>query len=178
MTKFVVNKANLNDISKDVIEIVIKKNADYGDAWQRFGPFTPLIRLNDKLLRVETLSSGQRAMVVDEDLTQTIVDIIGYSFLLLGYFRVNGKLPENEVQPTLFPEDKLEMLKEIVDLDEIDAGMTCPNCGQSDILRHEPRYGPMNTSAVNDRIIVACNCPSCHISWNYTYRLDVSLLSK
>jgi len=81
--KVIVTKDALMKIAEEVIDLVIRKNADYGDAWQRFGVFTPLIRLNDKLLRVQTLSSGQTSLVPEEGIKDTIKDIFGYALLLL-----------------------------------------------------------------------------------------------
>lgn len=66
-----------------IIDMVMNKNHDYGDAWQRYGIFTPLIRLNDKLLRVENLSDGKPALVAEEYIGDTLRDIIGYCSLAL-----------------------------------------------------------------------------------------------
>jgi hypothetical protein len=75
-------KAELDTICNAIIKTVVKKNADYGDAWQRYGMFTGLIRENDKLLRVETLADGRQALVADEKVGDTLVDIVGYGLLL------------------------------------------------------------------------------------------------
>ena len=69
--------------TNEIVELLLAKNADYGDAWQRFDIFTPLIRLNDKLLRVHTLSDGRTALVADETVADTLVDIVGYGLLAL-----------------------------------------------------------------------------------------------
>lgn len=78
-----VNKDALMGIVEPIIDTIIKKNADYGDAWQKYGIFTPLIRLNDKLLRVKTLSGGQKAMVFGESIKDTLLDIVAYGLLAL-----------------------------------------------------------------------------------------------
>lgn len=80
-----VTKEALTTIATQVIDLVLKKNVDYKDAWQSQGMFTSLIRLKDKLLRVENLSDGRSALVADEDIEQTLIDIIGYG--LLGVLR-------------------------------------------------------------------------------------------
>lgn len=78
-----VTKEELLKIAESIIDTIIKKNADYGDAWQRYGIFTPLIRLNDKLLRVQTLSDGRKALVAGETIKDTILDIVAYGLLAL-----------------------------------------------------------------------------------------------
>lgn len=83
INEFLSNKEELQRLSVEVVEMLISKNHDYGDAWQRYGIFTPLIRMNDKLLRVKTLSGGERAMVADEKIVDTLKDIFGYSWLAL-----------------------------------------------------------------------------------------------
>lgn len=70
-------------IFEAIVDLVILKNHDYGDAWQRYGIYTPLIRINDKILRIATLSSGQQALVADEKIEDTLKDIIGYALLAL-----------------------------------------------------------------------------------------------
>ncbi|MFA5037635.1 MAG: nucleotide modification associated domain-containing protein [Candidatus Izemoplasmatales bacterium] len=87
--KEVVGEAVLSFITKtrpetdEIVKLLLAKNADYGDAWQRFDIFTPLVRLNDKLLRVKTLSDGRTALVPGEKITDTLVDIVGYGLLAL-----------------------------------------------------------------------------------------------
>ena len=78
------------DIAEEISKLVADKNHDYGDAWQRYGIFTPLIRINDKILRVKTLSSGEQALVADEKIEDTLRDIIGYAALALLWLKENG----------------------------------------------------------------------------------------
>jgi len=79
--------------------MVYGKNQDYGDAWQRYGIFTPLIRINDKILRVETLSDGRVALVANEGIGDTLEDIIGYATLALmwlGNNNITAMLPKRD----------------------------------------------------------------------------------
>ncbi len=78
-----VTLENLKDTVLPILQTIVRKNHDYGDAWQRFSIFTPLVRLNDKLLRVKTLSDGVKALVVDESIKDTLVDIVAYGILAL-----------------------------------------------------------------------------------------------
>jgi hypothetical protein len=119
----VVTSEALQKISTSVIELVIRKNHDYGGAWSRYGIFTPLIRINDKILRVKTLSSGEQALVADEKIEDTLKDIIGYALLALLYLEKNPIMDEVEkslTQLPLFPEQKLELISNMVDEDDVD----------------------------------------------------------
>lgn len=78
-----VKLPKLIDMVEDISDMVVSKNHDYGDAWQEYGIFTPLIRINDKILRVKTLSTGEHALVADEKIEDTLRDIIGYAALAL-----------------------------------------------------------------------------------------------
>lgn len=112
-----VARCNFDKTMKSIIDVVVKKNSDYGDAWQRYGIFTPLIRINDKILRVKTLSDGRTALVAEENIKDTLIDIIGYCLLALEYIRVNNRNSIDTEQLDLFPEDKLGMISTIVDED-------------------------------------------------------------
>lgn len=70
---------------QEITALILRKNQDYADAWQRYGIFTPLVRLNDKLLRVANLSDGKPMLVAEEGLEETLRDIAGYAFLALLY---------------------------------------------------------------------------------------------
>ena len=83
MAKKAVSIDELNKTVESIVDTVLIKNHDYGDAWQRYGIFTPLIRINDKTLRLATLASGEQALVADEKVQDTLRDIIGYCLLAL-----------------------------------------------------------------------------------------------
>lgn len=90
VAKKAVNLDKLNKLINEIIELLLAKNHDYSDAWQRYGIFTPLIRINDKTLRVKTLSGGQQALVADEKIDDTLRDIIGYALLALLWLDRNN----------------------------------------------------------------------------------------
>jgi len=85
-----VTRNKLIMIAADVVDIVLRKNEDYQDAWQRQGIQGTLARIADKLCRVEVLADGREALVAEEKLEQTLLDNIGYSFLALLWLREKG----------------------------------------------------------------------------------------
>lgn len=99
--------------TEEIIKLLLAKNADYGDAWQRFGIFTPLIRINDKILRVQTLSDGRQALVADESIVQTLVDTVGYGLLALLKIKQDADIDKEIVSEEV-------ILQSLPDVDESD----------------------------------------------------------
>lgn len=83
-----VTRESLEKEASDIVDLLLAKNADYGDAWQKHGLAGVLIRISDKSLRLENLN-GREAVVVDEAVEDTLRDIAGYA--LLGLLRGRGK---------------------------------------------------------------------------------------
>lgn len=88
--KVKVTENVLNEVCQEVIQIVLSKNNDYGDAWQKQGIAGVMVRLSDKLCRVESLSDGREVLIADEKLQDTLIDAIGYSILGLLYLNNDG----------------------------------------------------------------------------------------
>lgn len=78
-----VTRDNLEQAANSVIDLVLAKNADYGDAWRKFGVAGVMVRINDKGMRLETLSDGRKALVLDEAIMDTVKDICGYTLLAI-----------------------------------------------------------------------------------------------
>lgn len=80
-----VTQERLNAVARQVVGLVMGKNADYGDAWQALGEVGAAARFVDKLFRIEHLSNGREALVIDEGLFDTLRDMVGYGLLILLY---------------------------------------------------------------------------------------------
>lgn len=62
------------------------KNHDYGDSFSKLRKKFPdaiLVRLNDKLSRLEVLMSGENAKVKDESINDTLLDLANYAIMEL-----------------------------------------------------------------------------------------------
>lgn len=62
------------------------KNSDYGDSFAKVRnkyPYAILIRLHDKLNRLETLMTGTKQKVSDESIDDTLLDLANYCLLEL-----------------------------------------------------------------------------------------------
>ena len=85
--KYTKNKADKHKtICKELSDIYKKKNHDYGDSfailYEKFGMQSTVIRLWDKLLRLETLLDQDR-QVEDESIEDTLKDLANYCIITL-----------------------------------------------------------------------------------------------
>lgn len=73
-------------ICRDLHDTYKAKNADYGDSFAQVREKYPnaiLIRLNDKLNRLETLMNGAEQHVNDESIEDTLLDLANYCIMEL-----------------------------------------------------------------------------------------------
>jgi len=73
----------MKQIQKEALELFIKKNADYGDAFATFGTIGVLVRIEDKIKRCISISSKQVQLVDDETLRDTLIDLHNYAAMAL-----------------------------------------------------------------------------------------------
>jgi len=73
----------MKQIQKEALELFIKKNADYGDAFATFGMIGVLVRIEDKIKRCISISSKNIQLVQDEALRDTLIDLHNYAAMAL-----------------------------------------------------------------------------------------------
>jgi len=73
----------MKQIQKDALELFIKKNADYGDAFATFGTIGVLVRIEDKIKRCISISNKNVQLVDDETLRDTLIDLHNYAAMAL-----------------------------------------------------------------------------------------------
>ena len=81
------------------------KNSDYGDSFARVRdkyPVAILIRLHDKLNRLETLLTGTTQKVSDESIDDTLLDLANYCLLELVERHENRFDPNKTIYTHLF----------------------------------------------------------------------------
>lgn len=80
------------DITNSMIQTYQAKNQDYGNSFEKsldkFGLIASVIRLNDKMNRIESLSRTE-AKVVDESIEDTLLDLANYSVMTIIWLRKN-----------------------------------------------------------------------------------------
>ena len=73
----------LQDIQLEALELFKKKNADYGDAFAEYGTIGVLVRLGDKIKRLQSISSKKIILVNDESMRDTLIDLHNYSAMAI-----------------------------------------------------------------------------------------------
>lgn len=81
--KKAINLYKLTELVDELIDLLLRKNKVYKDAWQDFGIFTPLMRIREKLIRVESLIDGKPVLVHNDDVYVELQDIAGYCMLAM-----------------------------------------------------------------------------------------------
>ena len=56
-----------------------KKNTDYGDSFATYGPVGVLVRIGDKISRLNSITKNGIVMVDNESLRDTLIDLHNYS---------------------------------------------------------------------------------------------------
>ena len=73
----------LRRIQSDALELFTKKNADYGDAFAKFGLVGVLMRIEDKIQRALSISKSGVVLVDDEGIKDTLLDLHNYAAMAL-----------------------------------------------------------------------------------------------
>lgn len=72
---------DFKEICKSMIETYVKKNADYGNSFDKsldkFGIVAATVRIGDKMNRIESLTT-KKAQVTDESIRDTLMDMANY----------------------------------------------------------------------------------------------------
>jgi hypothetical protein len=71
------------DIQTKALELFIKKNADYGDAFAKHGLIGVLIRIQDKIQRALSITTNNISFIEDEGISDTMIDLHNYSAMAL-----------------------------------------------------------------------------------------------
>jgi hypothetical protein len=70
-------------IQSEALELFIKKNADYGDAFAKYGVIGVLMRIEDKLHRYMSITKNGVNLINDEGIRDTLIDLHNYSAMAL-----------------------------------------------------------------------------------------------
>jgi hypothetical protein len=73
----------LSEIQAQALELFKKKNADYGDAFAKFGIIGVLMRIEDKIQRALSITKNGVNLVEDEGLKDTLLDLHNYAAMAL-----------------------------------------------------------------------------------------------
>jgi hypothetical protein len=72
----------MKKIQAEGLELFIKKNADYGNSYKKYGLIGVLVRLQDKINRCLNITKNG-IQVNDESLRDTLIDLHNYAAMAL-----------------------------------------------------------------------------------------------
>ena len=69
----------MNAIHEEAFQLFIKKNADYGDAFANYGPIGVIVRMGDKIQRLQNITKNGVNFVENESIRDTLIDLHNYA---------------------------------------------------------------------------------------------------
>lgn len=117
------------DLTRDALSLMRLKNRDYGENddpfrnFRRWGLLGILVRLGDKLARLETFVQTGTLAVQSENVHDCVLDIINYAVLFEGYHvdSRRGRTGDSEIAGSTRPADQ-ELISRIAHSRAGDAG--------------------------------------------------------
>ena len=70
-------------VQKEALELFKKKNQDYGDAFANYGTIGVLVRMGDKIARLQSITQKSVSLVNTESLKDTLIDLHNYSAMAI-----------------------------------------------------------------------------------------------
>ena len=70
-------------IQAEGLDLFKRKNADYGDAFATYGPVGVLVRIGDKIQRLQSIDKRGITMIDDESLRDTLIDLHNYAAMAI-----------------------------------------------------------------------------------------------
>jgi hypothetical protein len=69
----------LSKVQQEALELFTRKNADYGDAFAKYGVIGVLMRIEDKMQRAISITKNGVNLVCDEKIRDTLIDLHNYA---------------------------------------------------------------------------------------------------
>ena len=73
----------MKEVQQEALNLFKRKNADYGDSFATFGPIGVIVRMQDKINRLISVSKTNINCVKDESLRDTLIDLHNYSAMAI-----------------------------------------------------------------------------------------------
>ena len=73
----------METVQKEGLELFKKKNKDYGDAFAEYGVVGVLVRMGDKIKRLQNIEKNKITLVNDENMRDTLIDLHNYSAMAI-----------------------------------------------------------------------------------------------
>ena len=75
--------SQMQSIQSEGLELFKRKNQDYGDAFAKYGVVGVLVRMGDKIARLQSISTTSVSLVDSESLRDTLIDLHNYSAMAI-----------------------------------------------------------------------------------------------
>ena len=85
------------NVQKEGLELFKKKNKDYGNAFALYGPIGVIIRMNDKVNRLMSITNQGINLVSTETLRDTLIDLHNYSAMVITLMDMKEKVENTRV---------------------------------------------------------------------------------
>lgn len=72
-------KDQFQAVQQEGLELFRRKNEDYGDAFADYGVVGVLVRMGDKIRRLQSITRSGVTLVSDESLRDTLIDLHNYA---------------------------------------------------------------------------------------------------
>ena len=73
------NISKIKNIQNEGLQLFIKKNIDYGDAFKKYGCIGLLMKIEDKISRCISITNNKINLINDESLRDTLIDLHNYA---------------------------------------------------------------------------------------------------
>jgi hypothetical protein len=73
----------MTKVQSEALELFTRKNADYGDAFAKYGVIGVLMRIEDKLQRSMSITKNGCNLVKDEGIRDTLIDLHNYAAMAI-----------------------------------------------------------------------------------------------
>ena len=73
----------METVQKEGLELFKKKNKDYGDAFAEYGVVGVLVRMGDKIKRLQNIEKNKITLINDESMRDTLIDLHNYSAMAI-----------------------------------------------------------------------------------------------
>ena len=86
----------LQAVQAEALALFTKKNADYGDSFATYGPIGVLVRMGDKISRLNSITNKGITLVNTESLRDTLIDLHNYSAMAVMLLDEGGLKAEHQ----------------------------------------------------------------------------------
>tara|TARA_Y100001970_G_C14117779_1_gene794582 strand:+ start:340 stop:666 length:327 start_codon:yes stop_codon:yes gene_type:complete len=97
--------SQMESVQKEGLDLFKKKNADYGDAFANYGPVGVLVRMGDKISRLQSITNKGVTLINTESIRDTLIDLHNYAGMAVMLLDENKKKLHTKPSENIEPEN-------------------------------------------------------------------------